>query len=88
MADDCKNKAAGEDSTLDDEVERSLEEAAEAAKRPHEDAEERRRRREAAARVERTPIANRSRQSRRAGCPDDLDDPRTAQSASPGLRRL
>ena len=55
MADERKNHAASDDCTLDDEVGRSLEEAAEAAKRPHDDAEERRRQRAAAARAERSP---------------------------------
>ena len=55
MAKERKNKTASDRSTLDDELERSLEEAAEAAKRPHDDAEQRRRRREAANRAERSP---------------------------------
>jgi hypothetical protein len=55
MAEDRKDKTASDSSIVDDELERSLEDAAEAAQRPHDDAQERRRRRAAADRAERSP---------------------------------
>jgi len=50
-----KEKTRSERPSTDDDLERSLEDAAEATRRPHGDADERERRREATERAERSP---------------------------------
>lgn len=55
MAEDRRDKTASDSSIVDDELGRRLDDAAEAAKRPHDDAQERSRRRAAADRAERSP---------------------------------
>jgi hypothetical protein len=50
-----EDKAPGDQPTVDDKLKRRLEDAAEAVRRPHDDAEERERRRKAAKEAERSP---------------------------------
>ena len=50
-----EDKAPGDQPSIDDKLKRRLEDAAEAARRPHDDAEERERRRKAAKEAERSP---------------------------------
>jgi hypothetical protein len=55
MAEERNNEGGNDRSGLGEDVDRRLDDAADAATRPHEDAEERRRQREAADRAERSP---------------------------------